>query len=201
MDSGLPVGARRLALLPVNYLMQQDEQFDRLCSESGRFDETYRDVFVAGFWGYQLHAYLDLVGARFGVSMRQAVRRQFLEFFDELAGVGTAVDATLDLIDVATQITPGTPAATPEIGISTEAKVAFALLLGLPQSPDYVPDPGQRLQYLQETQVDVDRHLSRCLARCRLKIQDTFSTTLDCMELDALVFGGHSPAAGSGFMH
>lgn len=202
MDSGLPVDVRRLALLPVRYLVQQDEQFDQLCPEAGRIDESYRDVFVAGFWAYPLYAYLDLVGSRFGMDMRQAVRRQFLVFFDELAGAGTAVDDTLDLIDIA--LTAGDqrlPATITKIGGDNDMKAALALLLGLPQSPDYESDPERRQHSFTSKPEDVDWQLSHCLSRCRRTMHDTFSTLLDYLELDLLIFGEHTPAMGNSSPH
>ena len=202
MESGLPVDARRLALLPVRYLMQQDEQFDQLCPEAGRIDECYRDVFVAGFWAYQLYAYLELVGSRFGLDAREAVRRQFLVFFDELAGAGGAVDETLDLVDMAIRggerrLPPGIT----KIDIDNDMKVALALLLGLPQSPHYEPDPDRRTHVFNSTRQDVDWQLSHCLARCLRTIQGTFSTLLDYLYIDLLIFSDHTPATDNSLLH
>lgn len=202
METELPVDVRRLALLPVRYLLQQDARFDQLCPEAGRVDEAYRDVFVAGFWAYQLYAYLDLIDCRFGADASWAVRRQFLVFFDDLAGAGTAVDEILDLIDA---VTSGDycslPAAIPEIGDNTEMKVALALLLGLPQSPDHESTPERCQRRSNRMTPEVDHHLAICLSRCRQNMQDTFTTLLDYLEHDLLIFTEHTPAAGRGSLH
>ena len=65
-----------LAMLPIAFLLDRAEPFERLCSKSTDLHAGYRDVVNNGIWGYQLHVYMTMIEDRFGGETRRAVRAQ-----------------------------------------------------------------------------------------------------------------------------
>jgi len=134
--------AERLAWLPLSFLAEQDlpaTLSDPLCGSAA----AYHDVMLSSLWIYQLHAYRDLVRAGLGLGVAdevQAFQREILN--REQAGSGDAVIDAMGLVDTALQAVCREARAHPGDNSPGELGVAMALLMGLPDSPDYQETPA-----------------------------------------------------------
>lgn len=160
-----------LALLPLARLLGEQENTG-LCLASARFDRAYRGVLQTGVLGYQLYTYYGLVQTRYGQEVERNVRDYHIGMFshvDELASM-------LEMIDGAVRIGAViTSTALNEVTTPVEMNVALALLLGLPESPHYVTDPGQRLAQITLMVPEIDWCFADCLVRARKGMIEVFS--------------------------
>jgi hypothetical protein len=163
-----------LAALPIEYLTRQDALLERM-----RVDEDalnpYREVFITGTRAYQQHAYLELVQWTYGRAVARQVavhQHRLLEF---TTGRGCRSKQALDLIEGALD-TPAVSAATLEgvIEIPIEMNVALALLLGLPESPDYAATAARRAEQIGCMQPEIDWRLAHCLTCAREEMKNIF---------------------------
>jgi hypothetical protein len=163
-----------LAALPVDYLTRQEALLARMHVEEGPLN-PYRDVFITGTRAYQQHTYLELVRWTYGRTVAQQVavhQHRLLEF---TTGRGRCVEQALDLIEGALD-TRAVSAATREgeIEIPIEMNVALALLLGLPESPDYAATAARRAAPILCMRPEIDWHLAHCLTCAREEMKTTF---------------------------
>jgi hypothetical protein len=169
-----------LAVLPIEYQATQQELFAQICKDR-EIDTAYRDVFTAGIRGYQLATYLMLLRRYFG----EQVADQVWTCQRRLLGrdtVGTPAARAMDLISHA--LGGKEVAATTETGsvdIPIEMNVALALLLGMPESPDFVARPEQRIGQINRMRLDIDWDLSHCLFRAYEEIVKIFAPLLSCV--------------------
>jgi len=152
-----------LAALPVVYLTRQDAVLGRMHVDKAALN-PYREVFITGTRAYQQHAYLELVRLTYGRAVSQQVavhQHRLLEF---TTGRGNGVGQALELIEGALD-TRAVIAATREgeIEIPIEMNVALALLLGLPESPDYAATSAQRTAQIARMQPEIDWRLAHSL--------------------------------------
>jgi hypothetical protein len=164
----------RLAALPVEHLRRQETLLAWL--ELGdRTLDSYREVFVTGVRAYQQYTYLELVGWTYGRDVAHEVevlQRRLLEF---PTGSDNGTGQALSLIESALETLPVSAATrSGEIAIPIEMNVALALLLGLPESPDYVSTAAQRLEQIARMQPEIDWCLAHCLTRGREEIKNVF---------------------------
>jgi hypothetical protein len=164
----------RLAALPVEHLRRQETLLAWL--EVGeRTLDSYREVFVTGVRAYQQYTYLELVGWTYGRAVAHEVevlQRRLLEF---TTGSGNGTGQALSLIESALETLPVSAATrSGEIAIPIEMNVALALLLGLPESPDYVSTAAQRFEQIARMQPEIDWCLAHCLTRAREEIKNVF---------------------------
>jgi hypothetical protein len=163
-----------LAALPIEYLIRQVALLDRM-----RVDETaldpYREVFIAGVHAYQQHAYLELVRWAYDRAVAQQVAVHQLHLLEFTTWRGRCVAKALDLIERALD-TQAVSAITIEgkIEIPMEMNVALALLLGLPDSPVYVPSAARRGAQVARLQPEIDWCLAHCLMCAREEMKATF---------------------------
>jgi len=163
-----------LAALPVDYLTRQEDLLARMHVDEGALN-PYREVFITGTRAYQQYAYLELVRWTYGRAVAQQVavhQHRLLEF---TTGRERCVEQALDLIEGALD-TRAVSAATPEgeIEIPIEMNVALALLLGLPESPDYAATAARRAAQIVCMQPEIDWRLARCLMCAREEMETTF---------------------------
>jgi len=163
-----------LAALPVDYLTRQDALLERMRVDEGALN-PYREVFITGVRAYQQHAYLELVQWTYGRAVAQQVavhQHRLLEF---TTGRGRCDEQALDLIEGALD-TRAVSAATREgeIEIPIEMNVALALLLGLPESPDYAATGARRAAQIVCMQPEIDWRLAHCLMCARDEMKTTF---------------------------
>ena len=163
-----------LAALPVAYLTRQSVLSERL-----RVDEymlkSYREVFVTGVRAYQQFAYLELVKRSYGRAVAQQVEVHQRRLLDLTTGRGEGIRRALRLIEGALE-TRTVSAATREgeIAIPIEMNVALALLLGLPESPDYALTSVLRAEQITRMQPEIDWRLAHCLTCAREEIRTVF---------------------------
>jgi hypothetical protein len=163
-----------LAALPIEYLTRQEALLGRMHIDEGLLN-PYRDVFITGTRAYQQHAYLELVRWTYGRTVAQQVavhQHRLLEFS---TGRGGCAGQALGLIEGALD-TRVVSAATREgeVEIPIEMNVALALLLGLPESPDYAATVAQRAERIVRMQPEIDWRLAHCLTCAREEMRNTF---------------------------
>jgi len=172
-----------LAALPVDYLTRQDALLERMHVDEGALN-PYRDVFITGTRAYQHHVYLELVRWTYGRAVAQQIavhQQRLLEF---TTGRGRCLVQALGLIEGALD-TRAVSATTREgeIGIPIEMNVALALLLGLPESPDYAATATRRAEKIARMQAEIDWRLAHCLMCAREEMKTTFHPMVARIEI------------------
>jgi len=168
LESDLKVDTYRLAVLPIAYLGEQQDPFDR-CRAEGAIEESYRDVFATGIWLYALYNYILLVRDKLGDSAADAVwAHQQKILSGGAAEAGEGIGRAFDLIREAISIGPLRPATGSAVAdVAVELNIALTLLLNLPESPAYAGRATDRAEQLVHLQADIDLRFASCLLRCR----------------------------------
>jgi hypothetical protein len=163
-----------LAALPVEYLSRQEALLGRMHIDEGVLN-PYRDVFITGTRAYQQHVYLELVRCTYGRTVAQQVavhQHRLLEFSTGRVGCAEQalglIEGALDTRVVSADTREG------EVQIPIEMNVALALLLGLPESPDYAATVAQRAEQIVRMQPEIDWRLAHCLTCAREEMENTF---------------------------
>ncbi|MGD2056552.1 MAG: hypothetical protein PVJ15_07070 [Gammaproteobacteria bacterium] len=184
-----------LAALPVDYLTRQEALLERMRVDEGALN-PYQGVFITGVRAYQQHAYLELLRWTYGRAVAQQVavyQHRLLEF---TTGRGRCVEQALGLIEGALD-TQAVSATTREgeIKIPIEMNVALALLLGLPESPDFAATAARRAENVARMQPEIDWRLAHCLMCAREEIGSTF------LPMVARLEGAAGGEAAAGFLN
>jgi hypothetical protein len=174
-----------LAALPIEYLSRQGALLERVCVDEREF-KPYREVFLTGTRAYQQHAYLELVRWTYGRNVAQQVEVHQHRLLEFSTGRGRCIEQALDLIEGALD-TRAVRADTRqgEIKIPIEMNVALALLLGMPESPDYAATAGSRAEQIVRMQPEIDWRLAHCLTCAREEMRKTFLPVFACLEHSA----------------
>ncbi len=186
LDEGY-INPGRLAWLPLAFLVEQDQQQVAL-SES---DTAYRDVMATGVWTYQLYGYHTLVRRRYGEEVARQVRALQCEILDsERPGAGAAIDSALQLVETAlhASVVRGKIRSV-NFAISAERTVALALLLGLPDSPDYNAGHCDRDRPANGVP-DIDKRLAGMLVKGQLAMLEVFTPLFSMPQPEALLLNG-----------
>lgn len=165
----------RLAWLPLAFLAEQDDQQAEF-SLLAECDIAYRDVLTTGLWTYQLYSYQTLVRQHYGEEVVKQVRALQCEIFDrEQPGAGAAIDSALQLVEMALHASVvGGNAGSVNFVLPAELAVALALLLGLPESPDYYQ--GSRGDDQPVSSVPgIDERLANLLAKGQTAMLEAFT--------------------------
>jgi hypothetical protein len=163
-----------LAALPIDYLTRQEALLARMRVDEGALN-PYREVFITGTRAYQQHTYLEMVRGTCGRAVAQQVAVQQHRLLEFTTGRGRSVEQALNLVEGALD-TRAVSAATREgdIEIPIEMNVALALLLGLPESPDYAATATRRAEQIARMQPEIDWRLAHCLTCAREEMKNTF---------------------------
>jgi hypothetical protein len=174
-----------LAALPIEYLARRDTLPDRRRVDERAFT-PYRTVFITGTRAYQQHTYLELVRWTYGRAVAHQVEVHQRRLLDFTTGRGRGIEQALDLIEGALD-TRVVSAATHqgEIEIPIEMNVALALLLGLPESPDYAATAARRAEQITRMQPEIDWRLAHCLSIAREEMEAAFLPVFACLEGNA----------------
>lgn len=178
METGLKVDTYRLALLPIAYLGEQQDPFDR-CRSEAAIDESYRNIFSTGVLLYALYNYTLLVREKLGDRTADSVwAHQQMILSGGASEAGEEIGRTFNLISDASRIGP-LPAA---IGAAVEEgpvewNIALTLLLNLPESPDYTSRRTDRAGQIARLPPDIDRRFANCLSHYRDEIVTVFYST------------------------
>jgi hypothetical protein len=174
-----------LAALPIEYLSRQGALLERLCVDERAF-KPYHEVFLTGTRAYQQHAYLELVRWTYGRNVAQQVEVHQHRLLEFSTGSGRCIEQALDLIEGALD-TRAVRADTRqgEIKIPIEMNVALALLLGMPESPDYAATAGLRAEQIVRMQPEIDWRLAHCLTCAREEMRKAFLPVFACLEHSA----------------
>jgi hypothetical protein len=170
-----------LAALPIEYLSRQGALLERVCVDEREF-KPYREVFLTGTRAYQQHAYLELVRWTYGRNVAQQVEVHQHRLLEFSTGRGRCIEQALDLIEGALD-TRAVRADTRqgEIKIPIEMNVALALLLGMPESPDYAATAGSRAEQIVRMQPEIDWRLAHCLTCAREEMRKAFLPVFACL--------------------
>ena len=174
-----------LAALPVDYLRRQEALLARLQVDERALD-PYREVFITGVRAYQQYTYLELVGWTYGREVARQVEVHQRRLLNFATGRGNSTGTALTLIEHALE-TRTVRAATRagDVAIPIEMNVALGLLLGLPESPDYVTTAAGRIEQIARMQPEIDWHLAHCLACGREEIKNVFLPAFTRLEASA----------------
>ncbi|GMR21630.1 MAG: hypothetical protein BMS9Abin36_2232 [Gammaproteobacteria bacterium] len=174
----------RLAWLPIVFLTEQENVFERYGRDED-IEDAYRDVITSSLWVYLLYTYHGMVRRRFDSATEAQVREIQRDIFnDEQQGSGDSILAALELVECA--LSTGVERDSEwviQFKMSAELAVALALLLGLPDSPDYSSRKPKPADYAVHRMPGVDWRLARVLARGRQEIIKTFSPIIDKFDL------------------
>jgi hypothetical protein len=160
-----------LVILPLAHLLGGYEGEGDCPGLTAGEREAYRAVFTAGMLGYRLHTYHGLVRAGFGPAVERQVRERHTGMFApaiELPPLLGIIEGAVGVGEV------NTPTRLGEVVTPVEMNVALALLLGLPGSPHYVTEPGQRVSQARSMAADVDWWFADSLACARQDMIATF---------------------------
>jgi len=178
LQSELKVDTYRLAVLPIAYLGEQQDPFDRCRAESA-IDDAYRDVFSTGVRLYALYHYMLLVRDKLGDSTADAVwDHQQVILSGGVPEAGEAIARAFHLIRQASSIGPlpaGIDSGVTEVPV--EVNIALTLLLNLPESPGYAGSTTDRAERIDDLQADIELRFASCLSRCRDEIVKIFFST------------------------
>jgi hypothetical protein len=174
-----------LAALPIEYLTRQAALLERMRVDARTF-KPYREVFITGTRAYQQHTYLELVRWTYGRTVARQVEVHQQRLLEFTTGRGHRSKQALDLIEGALD-TLAVSAATREgeIEIPIEMNVALALLLGLPESPDYAATAARRTEQISRMQPEIDWRLAHCLTCAREEMKNTFLPVFACFDRNA----------------
>jgi hypothetical protein len=168
--------------LPVDFLTRQSVLRERVRADEHTLG-SYREVFVTGVCAYQQCAYLELVQWSYGRAVARQVevhQRRLLEF---TTGRGEGIRRALRLIEGALETrTVSASTREGEISIPIEMNVALALLLGLPESPDYASTSALRAEQITRMQPEIDWRLAHFLACAREEIRTVFLPVFTSLE-------------------
>ena len=174
----MPTDDYTLAILPLARLLGENEGIG-LCLASAGYGQTCRGVLQSGVLGYQLYTYYGLVRSRFGQDVEHKVRSRHTGMFSHVGELASM----LEMIDGAVRIgTVVTPTALSEVATPVEMNVALALLLGLPGSPHYVTEPGQRAAQATQMVAEIDWCFAECLARARRGMTGVFAALTGALD-------------------
>lgn len=180
MKTSVKVDAYRLAWLPIAYLAEQDESSEPFSLLAG-VDKDYQEVITSALWIYMLHTYHGLVRRSFGGETERLVRlHQKAIFSEEKPDAGEAVEYALGLVDDALRVgVVGIPFRKTRFEAPAELRVALALLIGLPESPDHVVSEMYATEPVVHKRPGIDRHLSRILLSGQQKVLKIFCPVFD----------------------
>jgi len=174
----------RLAWLPIVFLTEQEDMFERYGRDED-IEDAYRDVISTSLWVYLLYTYHGMVRRRFdGVTEARVREIQRDIFNEEQPGCGDSMLAALELVGCA--LIAGVerdPGWCIQFKMPAELAVALALLLGLPDSPDYRSRKPKPADYAVHRMPGVDWRLANVLARGQQEIVKTFSPIIDQFDL------------------
>jgi len=174
----------RLAWLPIVFMSEQEDSFEQFGRDES-IEDAYSDVIRASLWVYLLYTYHGLVRRRFGSTIEMRVRDFQRDIFDdEQSGSGEAMNTAMELIERA--LKSGVERDTDwsiKFKMPAELAVALALLLGLPDSPDFRSRKPKPADYAVHRMPGVDWRLARVLARGQQEILKTFAPIIDNYDL------------------
>ncbi len=170
---------QQLAWLPILLITEQEELFETYSREEG-IDEAYHDVVLTSLWVYLLHVSHGLVRDRFGAGTARRAREIQREIFNrEEPDSGDAIIAALDLVERALGVDiHSDPDRTIPFQMPAELAVALALLLGLPDSPDYRSRKAKPSDYAVHRMPGVDWRLARVLGKGRQVLTEALEPVL-----------------------
>lgn len=157
-----------LAMLPISFLNEQGNRLAGLCGQTA-IDDNYRNLFTSSVWAYPLHAYLELVQEQMGAGAASMVWSRQRELFNEVdAGSGESLESAFTLIDAALDMNRNhSDELETDSRILPETRVALALLLGMPESPDYASCTYERSNSIRTMQAEVENYLAHCISHAR----------------------------------
>lgn len=170
----------RLAWLPIVFMSEQEDIFKQYGRDED-IEKTYSDVITTSLWVYLLYTYHGMVRTRLGSATKDRVREYQRDIFnDEHPGSGDAIIAALELVECALRAAvEHDPDWSIPFKMPAELAVALALLLGLPDSPDFRSRKPKPADYAVHRMPGVDWRLARVLARGQQEIIKTFSPIID----------------------
>ena len=160
-----------LAMLPISFLNEQGNQLAGLCDQTA-IGDNYRNLFASSVWVYPLYAYLELVDEQMGAGVASTVWSRQRELFNEVdTGSGESMESAFTLIDAALDMNRShSDELETNIRILPETRVALALLMGMPESPDYASSMYERSNSIRTMQAEVESSLAHCISHARKEL-------------------------------
>lgn len=170
-----------LAMLPMIRLSPEAEPSETYCgSDLNKLDPAYHDVVNSGLWSYQLYTYLELLQQLFGNNIRYEVQDWLLDMLNANDLAGDRLETVFTVIEQAINASRSTfDTGTGMSCVSAEMSVALALLLDLPESPDFSVSSSARCARIRIINADVDQYFAAGLRRAH---HDVYAVLLPVLE-------------------
>jgi len=177
----LDIDPYELAMLPMLSLSPDAEPSDTYgYSGSGKLDSTYFDVVNTGLWSYQLYTYLELLEQLFGGDVKTEVSDWLLDMLNANNCAGDRLETVFAVIEYARQASKVTMETDHELScVPVEMSIALAMLVELPESPDFAVSRGDRHTRIRLINADVDQKFAASLKCAR---NDVFNTLLPVLK-------------------
>lgn len=182
LDEGF-INPGRLAWLPLAFMVEQDAQ-QTGCTAVADADAAYHEMMTTGCWVYQLYSYYGMVRRRFGEEVAKQVQELQCEIFErEQPGAGAAIISALQLVEIALHASVvGGKAGSAFVALPAELSVALALLMGLPESPDYYAD-GKGDDRPVYRVAGIDERLASLLEKSKHALLEAFNPVFSASRL------------------
>jgi len=170
-----------LAMLPMVRLSPNAEPSETYgSSDSDKLDSAYFDVVNTGLWSYQIYTYLELLEKLFDERVKIEVSDWLLDMLNANQHAGDRLETVFAVIEHAIRASQATMDSEYEgTRVSVEMSIALAMLVELPESPDFAAGNGARHTRIRLINADVDQTFASSLKHAA---NDVFSVLLPVLE-------------------
>jgi len=186
MSQTLNIDPCELAMLPMVRLSPDAEPSETYCGcVSCKPGSPYYDLINTGLWSYQLYTYLELLEQMFGKHIKTEVSDWLLDMLNANNQAGDRLETVFALIKHVKQASK----ATIETGyglssVPVEMSIALAMLVELPESPDFAVSTGDRQTRIRLINADVDQNFAASLKRAANDVYDVLLPVLEALGAD-----------------
>jgi len=149
-------------------------------SSSGGLDPAYFDIVNTGLWSYQLYTYLELLQKIFGSNVKTEVSDWLLDMLNANNSAGDRLETVFSVIEHSKQACDVAMSTDSDLSIvPIEMSIALAMLVELPESPDFSVSKGDRQTRIRLVNTEVDRYFAASL---KCAYDDVFNVLLPILE-------------------
>ncbi|HED17215.1 MAG TPA: hypothetical protein ENI64_10450 [Gammaproteobacteria bacterium] len=178
----LNIDPYELAMLPMIRLSPDAEPSETYgdCG-LGKLDSAYFDIVNTGLWSYQLYTYLELLQKIFGNNVKTEVSDWLLDMLNANNSAGDRLQTVFTVIEHAKKQARHAVMGTGKdlSSISVEMSMALAMLVELPESPDFSVSKGDRQTRIRLINTEVDQYFAASLKYAH---DDVFTILLPILE-------------------
>ncbi len=181
VSQNLDIDPYELAMLPMIRLSPDAEPSETYgACGSDKLDPSYFDIVNTGLWSYQLYTYLELLEQLFDEEIKTEVSDWLLDMLNANNGAGDRLETVFAVIEHSKQVSKSTMEADQDFSfVPAEMSIALAMLVELPESPDFAVSKGDRHTRIRLINADVDQYFAASLKCAR---EDVFNVLLPVLE-------------------